>query len=139
MSMTLPRWFGRRTKKKSGKKADETEAIENESKTDLNEATINSPGKYIEKEKFGNQNHAMRFDTFRTNQGDYNYVQTQDIYSHQLKDAIQESYTENDIHNTSNGIYQNRESSLKMCSLAQHEVQNHISPAIYGGRYEFMV
>ena len=131
--MTLPRWFGRKTRKKSGKKNEIQEKV-CEYKSNVKQDTNICPNEYIENETDSQQSHLMRLDAFRPNPEAGNYVQVQDIYCNQLKDD-QDSQLENEIHNTMYSSYSNREHGIHNCSFAEREKQNPImSPAIYGGR-----
>jgi hypothetical protein len=130
--MTLPRWFGRKTRKKSGKKNNEIQEKACEYKSNSSQDATICPNEYFDNETIGQQRHLLKLDTFRPTP-EVNYVQEQDIYGIQLKE-VQESQLKNEIHNTSNSSYKNRENGIHTCSNNEREKQNLMSLAIYGGR-----
>ena len=132
MSMTLPRWFGRKARKKSGKHNIEIPENVCEYKSNPSQDSIIYPNEYIVNENISPQGNLLRLDTLQPNIDESNYAQ--DIYGNRLKD-IQESQVEQDIQNISSSSYKTRENYLDKYSFAERE-KHHLSmsSAMYSER-----
>ena len=132
MSMTLPRWFGRKTRKKSAKNNDENAEKEHSYNPDLIDKSTKCSNSHFEYSNRGNQFTVIQFDRSRGNQDQSQYIPEQGTSNGQVTDSVHGDQL-NEIQNADG--YKRTENDMGIYSFDERERHNFlISPTIYGGR-----